>query len=248
MSEATAHQHALQCSVSVTTAPGGNYRFLEEVERGERQKGMNKLVAQSGSVKRGREPRGGPAVMRWSSRSKTSEDSALIDAALTGDRMAFTALVQRYDDRMRGLAWQLLGNQSDMDDVLQDAYLKAYRSLGSFRRDAAFSSWLYRIVQTTCIDAYRRRARRPQVSLEVVADPRDPVNDPATAVTDRDALRHALAALPEQQLAAVLLVDAEGFSYAEASELLDVAAGTIASRVNRARTTLRQTLSKGDAQ
>lgn len=179
-------------------------------------------------------------------RSSGSDDQRLVAAAQAGDVAAFSELISRYDDRMRGLAWQLLGDRVAMDDVLQDAYLKAFRSLGGFRQDAAFSSWLYRIVQTTCIDRHRRRARRPQVSLEVVADPRDHAADPATEVARRDALRSALGELPEDQMAAVLLVDAEGLSYAEAAEMLDVAAGTIASRVNRARTKLRMSLETGD--
>lgn len=182
-----------------------------------------------------------------SSRFSNADDRErrLVEDAQRGDVAAFTALVQQYDDRMRGLAWQLLGDQTAMDDVLQDAYLKAFRNLGSFRSEAKFSSWLYRIVQTTCIDTHRRRTRRPQVSLEVVADPRDPAADPAANIARRDELRSALAALPEDQLAAVLLVDAEGHSYAEAAEILDVAAGTIASRVNRARTKLRTSLEPG---
>ena len=75
---------------------------------------------------------------------------------------AFTEVVRRHDDRLRGLAYKLLGGDRDrMDDVLQEAYIRAFRALGTFRRDAHLGSWLYRIVYNACIDELRRSKRRP---------------------------------------------------------------------------------------
>lgn len=166
----------------------------------------------------------------------------LIDLAVAGDHRAFGELVRTHDDRMRGLAWNMLGNRSAMDDALQDAYLKAYRSLAKFRRDAAFSTWLYRITYTTCIDHQRKRGRRAEVALDAVAEQRDNVIDLDDHFALHSELKDALQTLAPDQLAAVMLVDGEGLSYEEASEVLGVPPGTIASRLNRARASLRRTL------
>ncbi len=167
----------------------------------------------------------------------------LIRRAQLGDHRAFTDLIRSCDDRMRGLAYRLLGSQAAMDDALQDAYLKAYRKLGTYDGRAAYSTWLYSVVYRTCLDHLRKRERRREVSLEVVADASDlrPGHDERLAT--RDAVRHALRQLPPDQAAAILLVDGEGLSYDEASTVLDVAPGTVASRLNRARTALRAHLS-----
>ena len=127
-----------------------------------------------------------------------------------------------------------------MDDVLQDAYVKAWRNLGAFRGDAAFSSWLYRIVYHTALDHQKKENRRRIVPLEdahasVVADVGD-------RVIDGLALRNALATLPHDQLAVVTLIDGEGHSYEDVAQMLGVNSGTVGSRLNRARAALRQQL------
>jgi len=154
------------------------------------------------------------------------------------DADAFVELVLRSDRRHRRLAFRLLGDRDRMDDVLQDAYVRAFRALGSFRGDAALETWLYRIVYNACIDDLRRR--RP--SGELPLDDRDAPDLAPAAPEDRLDLAAALAALPDELRAVVLLVDAEDLSYAEAAEILGVPAGTIASRLNRARAHLRAAL------
>ncbi len=131
-----------------------------------------------------------------------------------------------------------------MDDALQEAYVKAFRSLPRFKGDAALGTWLYRIVYNTCIDDLR--ARREIASLDDRVDAPDADADPAEQVGTLRDLAAALALLPADQRAAVLLVDAHGVDYAEAAKVLGVATGTIASRLNRARAALRVSL-KGDA-
>ncbi len=159
------------------------------------------------------------------------------------DARRFGALLREHDDRMRALAHGMVGSAAAMDDVLQDAYLRAWRARDRFRGDAAFSTWLHRIVVNTCID--HLRGRRPAVALELI-DPADPDPGAAERVPDRDALTRALAGLPPDQRAAVLLVDGDGRSYAEAAGILDVAEGTVASRVHRGRAELRRLLTGGD--
>ena len=157
------------------------------------------------------------------------------------DADAFVELVERHDLSHRRLAFRLLGNSSRMDDVLQEAYVHAFRALPRFRGDSSLETWLYRIVYNACVDDLRRR--REHDTLEewddrLVAAPTEP--------EERLDLAAALASLPPELRAVVLLVDAEGLSYAEAATVLGMPAGTIASRLNRARSHL-QALLKGAA-
>jgi RNA polymerase sigma-70 factor (ECF subfamily) len=174
-----------------------------------------------------------------------SSDAELVERVLAGDRAAFTEVVRRHDDRLRGLAYKLLGgDRHRMDDVLQDAYLRAYRGLGTFRRDAHLGSWLYRIVYNACIDDLRRAKRRPDpVDLSDAAwEPPADATGPEGVVVSSDAARRALAALPDDQRITVVMVDGEGLDNQTAAQLLDVAPGTVASRLSRARATMRRHL------
>jgi RNA polymerase sigma-70 factor (ECF subfamily) len=162
----------------------------------------------------------------------------LLRRARRGDAEAFTALVRRHDDTLRALAFRLLGDRAAMDDALQEAYVRAYRSLGSFEGRSGFGTWMYRIAYRTCIDELRRRGRDDLAPLD--SDAASP--DQSSAVATRLDLAGALAALAPELRAGVLLVDAQGFSYDEAAEILGIPAGTVASRLNRARAALREAL------
>lgn len=179
-----------------------------------------------------------------------ASDADLVERVLAGDRGAFTAVVRRHDDRLRTLAYKLLGgDRHRMDDAMQDAYIRAFRGLGTFRRDAHLGSWLYRIVYNACIDELRRSKRRPDpvdVS-DAVWDRPSGAAGPERAVTGADAARRALAALPDDQRVTVVMVDGEGLDNRTAARLLDVAPGTVASRLSRARATMRQHLGEGVA-
>jgi RNA polymerase sigma-70 factor (ECF subfamily) len=162
--------------------------------------------------------------------------------AKRGDQQAFAALVRHYDRGLRSLAFRLLGDRDRMDDALQEAYVKAYRALPKFRGEAGLGTWLYRITYNACIDELRRPHNAGDVPLDDVPGSRSLEPDIADRVGERNALARALAALPVEDRAAVLLVDGEGFDYASASRVLGVPAGTVASRLNRARATLRRAL------
>lgn len=168
----------------------------------------------------------------------------LLRRAQQGDRGAFTALVRAHDDRLRGLAFKLLGDRDRMDDALQEAYLRAFVSLPRFRREADVGSWLYRIVYNACIDELRRGRRRPEP-----VDPSDAAWDrpatrpgPETVVSTADVTVRALAELPVDQRVTVVLVDGEGFDNVTAAGILGVAPGTVASRLSRARAHLRRAI------
>jgi RNA polymerase sigma-70 factor (ECF subfamily) len=154
--------------------------------------------------------------------------------------VAFTELVERHDRSLRALAFRLLGDRDRMDDALQEAYARAYRALPRFRGRSAAGTWLYRIVYNACVDELRRERPERRLPLDAVEEGSAP--DPSDVATGRAALAAALAALPLDQRAAVLLVDAQGFDYASAAEILGVRVGTLASRLNRARASLREAL------
>ena len=165
--------------------------------------------------------------------------------AKAGDRHAFTEVVRHYDHRLRALAYRLLGDRVGMDDALQEAYVKAFRALPGFREDAALGTWLYQITYRACVDLQRRESRHQSGPSGVPSGP-GTAADPATTAASRTDLIRALAALPVDQRAAVLLVDAEGLDYAAAAAVLGVAPGTIASRLSRARAALRAALAEGE--
>lgn len=149
---------------------------------------------------------------------------------------------------MRGAAWTLVGNHAGMEDVLQDAYIKAFSRLESLNDDAAFRSWLYRIVQATSIDYHRSHARTPQVPIEAAEATILHGPDTAIIAIRRSRLRDALARLTDEHRAVVVLVDGIGMEHREVAQFLDIAPGTVASRINRARKQLRTLLTEGEAQ
>jgi RNA polymerase sigma-70 factor (ECF subfamily) len=156
------------------------------------------------------------------------------------DAERFADLVAEHDRPLRALAFRLLGDRDAMDDVLQEAYANAFRALPRFRGEAATGTWLYRIVYNACLDELRRARRAVELSLENAVPASAP--DPGDAAARREALAAALAALGPDQRAAVLLVDAEGFDYPSAASVLGIRVGTLASRLSRARASLRRAL------
>ena len=162
-------------------------------------------------------------------------------AAKRGSPQAFAELIGRYDRRLRSLAFRLMEDREAMQDVMQDAYLAAFRGLPAFRGESALQTWLFRIVYTTCLrHLARRRDDLTMVDYERMSS--SSASDPADAVALRQDVVAALAGLPREQRAAVLLIDGEGFSYREAGQVLDVPPGTIASRLSHGRAALRLVL------
>lgn len=166
----------------------------------------------------------------------------LVDAASRGDSAAFREIVARFDRGLRGLAYRLLRDRDRMDDALQEAYIKAFRALPDFDGESRLSTWLYRITYNACVDELRRTGREEWVELnddfgEVGADPSD-------RVTDYVLVDEALSRLSPGYRAVLFLVDGQGFDYETASEILDVAEGTVASRLHRARQAMLRTLNE----
>ena len=170
----------------------------------------------------------------------------VLKAARNGDRDAFVALMSHHDRRLRSLSYRMLGDRDAMVDAMQDVYVKAFRGLPSFQGRSAVGTWLYRIAYTTCLD--HRRRRGPQTALYDDAEPArlDLVDDPSDAVPARIDLAAALAALPPEQRAAVLMVDRDGYDYRDTAEALGIPMGTLASRLSSARAALRRALTDED--
>lgn len=167
-------------------------------------------------------------------------DEALLLAHAAGDHEAFGELFRRHRDRLWSVALRTLRDAEDAADAVQDAMLRAYHAASGFRGDAAVGTWLHRIVVNVCLDRLRRRARlamQEPLDEERVAGVA-PASDPIESGELRLTLRAALATLPDDQRAAVVLVDMEGYPVEEAARLLGVPTGTVKSRCARARAKL----------
>ena len=165
------------------------------------------------------------------------------------DRVAFVDHVRRHDERLRALAYKmLLGDWARMEDVLQDAYLRAFRSYEGFRSESDAGTWLHRVVYNACLDELRRGRRRDELTgaAQLVFSRRGGPPGPERTAEARDTVLRALATLPADQRATVLLVDGEGFDNVTAASVLGVAPGTVASRLSRARAALRAVLAEED--
>ena len=167
---------------------------------------------------------------------------AVIEQAKRGDQRAFEAIVRHYDPGLRALAYRLLGDTQRMDDALQNAYLRAFRALPRFRGESKLSTWLYRIAYNACLDELNSSRRIVHLPLETLRERADSAPAVGETVTGRADLGQALASLSPEDRAAVLMVDAQGFAYRDAAQAIGVPEGTIASRLNRARTILRTAL------
>jgi RNA polymerase sigma-70 factor, ECF subfamily len=190
-------------------------------------------------------PGGGAAVIDLAGRRGPDDPPpTLVRAARRGDHRAFAELVDLYDDRLRALAFHLLGSREAMDEALQETYLCAYRGLPQFRGEAAVGTWLYRIAYTTCLQRLRRPERFVPTDEEELEALAPPSSDLADDVALHDQVRRALGALTPEQRAAVLLIHRDGLSYASAAKILDVPIGTVASRVAAARVILGDELGR----
>jgi RNA polymerase sigma-70 factor, ECF subfamily len=169
-----------------------------------------------------------------SGEADTRDDAALLRAHAAGDPDAFGEIVRRHRDRLWAVALRTVGDREEAADALQDALLSAYKAADRFRGDSAVTTWLHRIVVNACLDRLRRRQSRPTVPLPETDVTPAPASDRDTALV----VREALATLPAEQRAALVLVDIQGYAVAEAAEILGVAEGTIKSRCARGRARL----------
>jgi RNA polymerase sigma-70 factor, ECF subfamily len=189
--------------------------------------------------------------------TSSGEDELLIKAFQRGEKSAFDQLVIRHKDRIFNLCYRFLGEYEDANDSAQEAFVKAYGSLKTFRFESGFSTWLYRIAVNTCknkIGSSAYKEKRKTVSLDNPGNNKDgpmPMEiqngspSPLARMEEKERsrlLQTALDALPMEAKAVVALRDIEGLSYQEIAEITGINLGTVKSRIARARSELRSKL------
>lgn len=178
-------------------------------------------------------------------------DRALVAAYLAGDERAFEAIVNRHHRVMRRLAWRYARNEQDAQDIMQEALLKASTHMHTYRAEAKFSTWLYRLVLNAGFDHYKRAEnKRQHLSIDDEDLPQDArkflAHDPLKNFNRMLGLRQTLAALPAENVHALLLIDVAGHSINHAARELGVRPGTVKSRRHRARDMLLDLIEPGD--
>lgn len=167
-----------------------------------------------------------------------SEEDRLIDGARNGDGKAFAELFHRYYTMIYAFAYRLCFDKGEAEDVAQETFVKAARSLGTFRKESGFKPWLYRIALNACHDRNRGQTRRKQVAEAFGKEERG-------IEADFTPIHHALEALPEEWRQAVTLIFFEGMSHAEAATVMKCAETTVSWRIFMAKRKLKGVL-KGD--
>jgi RNA polymerase sigma-70 factor (ECF subfamily) len=188
----------------------------------------------------------------------TLTDEELVARAKAGDLDGFNQLVSRWERPIYALAYRTLGREEEARDVVQEAFLRAYRGLRGFKGEAKFSSWLYRITLNLCRDWSRRERRAPIVQVPEGTDPMDLVDEhvqPAESVEDLVARREmsaavakAMAELPSEQRTAILLKEYHGLTFQEIASMLDCPLSTVKTRLYQGLTVLRRRLERRQAE
>lgn len=173
-------------------------------------------------------------------------EKKIIEKVLGGDANAFEELVLKYEKTVYNLALRMVGDRDDASDMTQEAFIKAYGSLSSFRGDSKFSVWIYRIATNVCLDFLRSKSRKQQVSLTVSDDDDedaqldipDPKADPEQQLIKKismQSVEEGLKTLPDKQRQILVMRELGGMSYAEIGAALSLEEGTVKSRIFRAR-------------
>jgi len=173
-------------------------------------------------------------------------EKKIIEKVLGGDANAFEELVLKYEKTVYNLALRMVGDRDDAFDMTQEAFIKAYGSLSSFRGDSKFSVWIYRIATNVCLDFLRSKSRKQQVSLTVSDDDDedaqldipDPSSTPEQQLIKKismQSVEEGLKTLPDKQRQILVMRELGGMSYAEIGKVLSLEEGTVKSRIFRAR-------------
>lgn len=178
------------------------------------------------------------------------DENKLIERATSGDPAAFNRLMEMHEKRMYAVALRMFGNREDAQDSLQEAMLRVYRSIGGFKGQSSFGTWVYRITMNTCLDEIRRKKNKQSASLDNMLDqgwaPTDEGASPEKRVMQqemRKSIAQSIQELPEDMRSAIIMRDVHGYSYEEIADTLNVNVGTIKSRISRGREKLREKLS-----
>ncbi|MBU0542763.1 MAG: RNA polymerase sigma factor RpoE [Gammaproteobacteria bacterium] len=179
--------------------------------------------------------------------SDKDDDLLIVQRVQAGDKLAFNLLVNKYHRRVARLLTRMVRNQEDIEDVVQETFIKAYRAIGNFRGDSAFYTWIYRIAINTAKNLLVTQGRRPSTLKESNDGDSETFEDNA-ALSNIDtpeslyqtkqigeAVNVAMAALPEELRSAIVMREIDGLSYEEIAAAMDCPIGTVRSRIFRAR-------------
>lgn len=186
------------------------------------------------------------------------EDNVLVERARQGDKASFNQLVRKHEARAYKYAFRLTRNQEEAADVVADAFLRVYNALGNFKGQSAFTTWLYRILTNCFLDIKKKDKSRLTVSYEAtfqgpdgeterqISDDADSPQVEAERTERESRFQEAVTMLPEYQRAMIVMYHAELLSYEDIAAALDLPIGTVKSRLNRARLSLRELLLKDE--
>jgi RNA polymerase sigma-70 factor (ECF subfamily) len=192
----------------------------------------------------------------WGKTEEFDSDANLVARSREGDLPSFERLVSRYQNKIMGYSARMLSDHDEAEDVAQEVFIKAYRSLESFRGESSFSTWLYRIATNLCIDRMRKKKRSPQQAYSL-DEPIDKDEDKGgrevpdysaepTRAVEREELRlrvrEMVAEMPEKLRAVLVMCDMQGMAYEDIAKVLDVPIGTVKSRLFHARADLGRRL------
>mgnify|MGYP005839279519 CR=1 FL=1 len=180
-----------------------------------------------------------------------SREEELVKRSRQGDLEAFTELVRIYEKKIFNLAYRFSGNQADAHDLAQETFIKAYQSLTALRDEKSFSAWLFQVAANVCRDELRRKKKRSAfLSLDEVAAssggvplPAGSAACPEAGVEKRElseAVQEVLNSLPDDYRLILVLRELQGMSYEEMAAVLNISAGTVKSRLSRARRAFRE--------
>lgn len=179
------------------------------------------------------------------------DENILVERARQGDLDAFEQLVARYESKVYTIAYRYTGNYADASDLAQEAFIRVYRSINSFRGESSLLTWLSRVVTNVCKDELRRRAKQKTVSMEEMAEKGQspaaehknrPLEEIVLKKEWQKEVQQLLNTLSEDYRTVIIMRDVQGYSYEEIAVFLKCSLGTVKSRLNRARNILKNKL------
>lgn len=184
----------------------------------------------------------------------SGNEKDLLQKARNGDIEAFELLIEKHQKKVFNIALRMIGNYDDASELAQEVFIRVFKSIRSFKEESSFSTWIYRITANVCLDEIRKRKNKNFVSLDddlklddgdvkrQVMDPEPTPEILAEKNETRKIVNEAIQSLPADHRIVIALRDIQGFSYDEISKIVNCPVGTVKSRINRARQTLREIL------
>ena len=184
------------------------------------------------------------------------DENKLVNKAVKGDNSAFEALMEKHMGIIYNIALRMAANQDDAEDMTQEIMIKIFRSLGSFKGNSKFSTWIYRVAVNTCLDELKKKKNKKHLSLDAEISGDDGENQieikddspSPEKIAEQNELRDMVAAavklLSDEHRAVIVLRDIRGMSYSEIAGILGCSDGTVKSRISRARAQLKMILEK----